>query len=112
MVLELLLTVLKRWLFWINLPLCGIALFLIPVTLKVPYETPPIVSGLKKVDWVGTVMFIASVTGFLIPISWVSCTRNLRHKSKTQLTLVRVVSCTRGRAGEFLYHSSSALVVS
>lgn len=59
-----------RWLFWMNVPLCGIALLLIPLTLKVPYKAPQILRELKEVDWVGTVLFIASVTGFLIPISW------------------------------------------
>lgn len=48
---------------------------MIPITLEVSYEPPPIVQELREVDWVGTILFIASVTGLLIPISWVSATR-------------------------------------
>lgn len=29
----------------------------------------------KKVDWLGSFLFIASLTSFLIPITWVSSTR-------------------------------------
>lgn len=102
----------QRWLFWINVPLCGIALLLIPLTLKVPYKAPQILRELKEVDWVGMVLFIASVTGLLIPISWVSNSTKETHHLKTSLTVCRGVSCTHGKVGESSYHFLSALVAS
>lgn len=53
------------------MPLCGIALILIPAFLKDPFKRLPIGKELKRVDWIGAFLFIASITGLLIPISWV-----------------------------------------
>jgi hypothetical protein len=62
---------LQRWIFWLNVPLCGIALILIPVFLKDPFKRLPIGKQLRHVDWIGAFLFISSITGLLIPISWV-----------------------------------------
>ncbi|KAL5321758.1 hypothetical protein ACEPPN_009721 [Leptodophora sp. 'Broadleaf-Isolate-01'] len=59
-----------RFIFWINLPLCGIALATVPVLMKLPFAYAPLAPQLKRVDWVGSVLFICSITGFLIPITW------------------------------------------
>jgi hypothetical protein len=61
----------QPWLFWTNMPLCGIALSLIPITLEVPYKPPSNEREPKEVDRFGTIIFIALITGCLIPISWV-----------------------------------------
>jgi hypothetical protein len=60
-----------RWIFWINLPFLGIGGFLIAIFLRISqkhvYES--FADKLQKLDWVGTVLFLTSITGFLIPIS-------------------------------------------
>jgi len=63
---------LQRWIFWINLPFCGIAFVVIPIFLQLHYKVGSLAEKLKQIDWVGTVIFVASVTSFLIPITWVS----------------------------------------
>ncbi|KAJ5168211.1 uncharacterized protein N7482_003805 [Penicillium canariense] len=59
-----------RWIFWINLPFCGLGLVLIPIFLKLQKSPVPLRENLAKVDCVGCVLFVASLTSFLIPLTW------------------------------------------
>ncbi|KAF2459997.1 major facilitator superfamily domain-containing protein [Lineolata rhizophorae] len=59
-----------RWIFWINLPFIGIGAVLIILFLSLNYKTGAFVEKLKRVDWIGATLFIASTTGLLIPITW------------------------------------------
>ncbi|KAJ5662263.1 uncharacterized protein N7477_009879 [Penicillium maclennaniae] len=59
-----------RWIFWINLPFCGLGLILIPIFLRLDKVPLPLRESLAKVDYVGCVMFVASLAAFLIPLTW------------------------------------------
>lgn len=59
-----------RWILYINLPFCVIAFVFVPIFLKLNQKIDTVWVKLARVDWIGTVMFIASVTAILIPISW------------------------------------------
>ncbi|KAI9804453.1 MAG: hypothetical protein M1825_001352 [Sarcosagium campestre] len=59
-----------RWIFWINLPFCAIGFVMVPLFLKLGFKTSPFVEQLKRVDWLGTFLFISSATSFLIPVTW------------------------------------------
>ncbi|KAI9875141.1 MAG: hypothetical protein M1830_008826 [Pleopsidium flavum] len=59
-----------RWIFWINLPFIGIAFIFVPLFLKLNFKPSRFSEQLKRVDWVGSVIFIGSATSFLIPITW------------------------------------------
>ncbi|KAI9701069.1 MAG: hypothetical protein M1836_001738 [Candelina mexicana] len=59
-----------RWIFWINLPFCGVAFVAIPLFLRFNYTVGSIFEKLKRVDWIGSCIFVASTTAFLIPITW------------------------------------------
>ncbi|KAF2663020.1 MFS general substrate transporter [Lophiostoma macrostomum CBS 122681] len=59
-----------RWVFWINLPFIGIGLIMITLFLKLNYQTSSFLEKLRRVDWIGMVLFLGSATGFLIPITW------------------------------------------
>jgi len=59
-----------RWIFWINLPIVGIAVVLILLFLKLHFKTSSFLSKLRRVDWVGIFLFTSSLTGFLIPVTW------------------------------------------
>lgn len=59
-----------RWIFWINLPLCAAAIAMVIIFLKLHLDRSTVKQKLKRVDWVGTVWFIASTTSILIPLSW------------------------------------------
>jgi MFS family permease len=59
-----------RWIFWINLPFIGVGATMIVLYLRLNTRTNAFLEKLREVDWVGTVLFIASLTGFLIPLTW------------------------------------------
>jgi hypothetical protein len=83
-----------RWIFWINLPFLGIGGFLIAIFLRINknYVNRSFADKLRELDWVGAVLFLASTTGFLIPISrgGVDCPWN------SWRTLVPLSVCTAG----------------
>ncbi|KAH7188721.1 major facilitator superfamily domain-containing protein [Fusarium flagelliforme] len=59
------------WLFWINLPFCGVAYILIPITMRIKRkEDASVNTKIKEFDWLGTIIFVGSLTSFLIPLSW------------------------------------------
>ncbi|PUU73291.1 major facilitator superfamily domain-containing protein [Tuber borchii] len=59
-----------RWIFWINLPFCALGFVLIPLFLNLNHRTTSFLEKLKRVDWVGSVLFVASMMSLLIPITW------------------------------------------
>lgn len=59
-----------RWIFWINLPFCGLGLVLVPIFLKLNRTPIPLRESLVKVDFVGIFLFVASLSSFLIPLTW------------------------------------------
>lgn len=46
------------------------ALVMIPLFIKLRVPRSSLLQKLAKIDWAGSVLFIASTTGFLIPLSW------------------------------------------
>ncbi|KAJ5606219.1 hypothetical protein N7510_009000 [Penicillium lagena] len=59
-----------RWIFWVNLPFCGLGLIFIPVFLKLHHDKVSLRDKLATVDYVGSILFVASLTAFLIPLTW------------------------------------------
>ncbi|TVY38551.1 Efflux pump [Lachnellula subtilissima] len=59
-----------RWIFWINLPFIGIGTVAIIFFLKLDKLPGSIADKIKTFDWVGSVIFVGSTVGFLIPLTW------------------------------------------
>ncbi|KAL8920901.1 MAG: hypothetical protein Q9172_004288 [Xanthocarpia lactea] len=59
-----------RWVFWINLPIVGVGFIGIVFFLKLHYRNRAIDVKLAEIDYVGSFLFTASATSFLIPITW------------------------------------------
>ncbi|CAN8097880.1 unnamed protein product [Discula destructiva] len=59
-----------RWIFYVMLPLCAFGLITIPLVLTIKPRTETVGAKLKRVDWVGNAIFMASATSFLMAISW------------------------------------------
>ncbi|EIW57953.1 Mfs1.2 [Trametes versicolor FP-101664 SS1] len=59
-----------RWLFYLNLPICGAALVMVTAFLKLP--TPPgnLASKLGRMDWFGNLLIIASTTSIVVGLTW------------------------------------------
>ncbi|KAK4918943.1 hypothetical protein LTR49_013415 [Elasticomyces elasticus] len=56
--------------FWINLPFLAIGTPLVIIFLNLKFKQTTIMQQLRRIDWVGAVLFIGSTTGFLIPLTW------------------------------------------
>ncbi|KAI1475577.1 MFS general substrate transporter [Daldinia eschscholtzii] len=60
-----------RWVFWINLPIAAVALFLLVAFLHVNYDREPsIADRLHRIDFTGNAILIASVTSILIALAY------------------------------------------
>ncbi|KIX01272.1 uncharacterized protein Z518_08997 [Rhinocladiella mackenziei CBS 650.93] len=59
-----------RWIFWINLPFIGVGVIMVPLFLRLNIIPQSIAAKLRRVDWIGTVLFVGSMTSFLIPLTW------------------------------------------
>ncbi|KAK3377352.1 major facilitator superfamily protein [Lasiosphaeria ovina] len=60
-----------RWVFYISLPVGGLALFLLTAFLKVNYEKETtLATKVSMIDWTGNVIFVAALTSVLIALSW------------------------------------------
>jgi MFS family permease len=59
-----------RWIFWINLPLLGVGALFIVLFLRLKFKTSTFTDKLRRVDWIGGILFIGSMTGFLMGLSW------------------------------------------
>ncbi|KAG0640926.1 major facilitator superfamily domain-containing protein [Tuber brumale] len=88
-----------RWIFWINLPFCGLGFVLIPLFLNLNHRTTSFAEKLRRVDWLGSVLFVASMMSLLIPITWGGVMYPWDHWR----TLVPLVLGVVGLAGFVLY---------
>lgn len=60
-----------RWVFYINLPIGGCSLVLLFLFLRVNFDrTTSFATRLKRIDYIGTIILVASVTSLLIALSW------------------------------------------
>lgn len=59
-----------RWIFWLNLPFIGISYVMVPLFIRLKLAPSSLIEKLKRVDWVGSVMFVGSACAFLIPVTW------------------------------------------
>ena len=58
------------WIFWLNLPICVISTLGLVFFLRLQSRPVRIVEQLRELDWLGSVLFIASFTTFLVPVTW------------------------------------------
>jgi MFS family permease len=59
-----------RWIFWINLPFCGLGFLTLLYCLRLHHPPGRLASKLLRFDWVGAILLTASTTSFLMPVSW------------------------------------------
>ncbi|TKX20081.1 MFS transporter-like protein 140 [Elsinoe australis] len=58
------------WIFWINVPFTVVCSVFIILFLTMTGLSGSWGSKLKRVDWIGMISFILSMTSFLIPLTW------------------------------------------
>ncbi|RMZ90372.1 hypothetical protein DV736_g2412, partial [Chaetothyriales sp. CBS 134916] len=59
-----------RWCFYLNLPICGIALVMCFIFLHLSTTYSTLTQKLCMVDWTGGFLFVSSITSFLTAVSW------------------------------------------
>ncbi|ESK82646.1 mfs multidrug transporter [Moniliophthora roreri MCA 2997] len=59
-----------RWLFYLNLPICGITIVMVILCLRLPTPPGSIKSKLHKMDWIGNFLVISSTTSVVIGLTW------------------------------------------
>ncbi|KAF7330929.1 Mfs1.2 [Mycena venus] len=59
-----------RWLFYMNLPIGGLAIVLIFFLVKLPVPPGSLSEKLMKVDWIGNALVIASTISMVIGLTW------------------------------------------
>lgn len=60
-----------RWIFYLNIPFCAIAMTIVPLAIRLNKKRElswP--EKLLRVDWVGAILFVSSMTLFLMAITW------------------------------------------
>ena len=68
---KILIILMQRWNFWITLPFTAISAVIVIFFLRIDGKMKPPRDIVKAVDWIGSFVFISSLTSFLIPLSWV-----------------------------------------
>ncbi|KAI0636248.1 iron permease [Trametes polyzona] len=59
-----------RWLFYLNLPLSGIAFILVAIFLRVRTPGGSLKDKLARIDWIGNLTIIAGTTLALVALTW------------------------------------------
>ncbi|MCJ1246345.1 hypothetical protein MMC30_003552 [Trapelia coarctata] len=63
-------TISWRWIFWLNLPFCGVGFVLIALFLNLGFKGSKFTQQFARVDWFGMLLFLAATTATIIPITW------------------------------------------
>jgi MFS family permease len=59
-----------RWIFYLNLPFCGVGMAIVPFIIRLKTKQSSIIAKLMRIDWIGGFLFIASMTSFLMAVTW------------------------------------------
>jgi hypothetical protein len=64
-----------RWIFYLNLPFCGVGMVIVPFIIRLKTKQLSIMEKLTRIDWIGGFLFIGSMTSFLMTVTWGSADR-------------------------------------
>lgn len=93
-----------RWLFWINLPISGIGFIGIIIFLNLAKRKGSLKEKMAEIDYLGSTIFVASLTSFLIPITW----GGVMYPWQSWQTLVPLTIGALGLAGFCFYEAKVA----
>lgn len=88
-----------RWILWINLPFIGVGFILVPLFLRLNIIPSSVASKLKRIDWIGSILFVGSASSFLIPLTW----GGVMYEWNSWRTLVPLIIGTCGLIGFGFY---------
>jgi hypothetical protein len=77
-----------RWVFYLNFPFCVAGLVMIPLFVKINTTLQQSIrQKVQRVDWIGSFLFIAGTTSFLIGVSW----GGIQYKWTSSHTLAPII---------------------
>ncbi|KAI9744502.1 MAG: hypothetical protein M1818_002031 [Claussenomyces sp. TS43310] len=88
-----------RAIFILNFPFIAIAFVSIPVFLRLNHKVGSIMKKLRSVDWLGSFLFVSSLTSFLIPLTW----GGIMYDWSSWRTLCPLLFGIAGLAGFMMY---------
>lgn len=90
-----------RWLFYLNIPICGLAAGLVLIFLNL--RTPPgtLSEKLAKMDWTGNALVIAATTSCMIGLTW----GGVQYQWSSYHILVPLILGLAGLAGFLVYEA-------
>ncbi|OGM50549.1 hypothetical protein ABOM_000927 [Aspergillus bombycis] len=88
-----------RWIFWINLPIVAVGVIGIGCFLRLSRRRRTLSEKLHLFDYPGSFLFIASITAFLIPITW----GGIQYPWSSWHTLVPLILGAVGLIGLVVY---------
>ncbi|KAI6818475.1 putative MFS transporter [Hortaea werneckii] len=59
-----------QWIFWLNVPFIVGSFILVWLFIRLKSIPIPFLTKLQRADWVGSVVFAASLTAILVPLTW------------------------------------------
>lgn len=58
------------WIFYLNLPFIGVSFILVALFIRLRSIPERFASKMRRADWLGSVVFVGSMTAILIPLTW------------------------------------------
>jgi EmrB/QacA subfamily drug resistance transporter len=93
-----------RWIFWINFPICAIGFAGVISFLNLESRKNTLKERLMEIDYLGSVVGVASLTIFLIPITW----GGVMYSWTSWQTLLPLITGAVGLIGFCLYEGTYA----
>ncbi|KAI2687739.1 hypothetical protein DTO012A7_3692 [Penicillium roqueforti] len=95
-----------RWVFYLNLPIGGVALVILILFLHVKYnQEKTFADKLTQIDWLGNVLFVATISAILIALSWAGAV----YPWSSYHVIVPLVIGMLGLVGFMLFEASPRL---
>ncbi|CAM1501083.1 Fc.00g102450.m01.CDS01 [Cosmosporella sp. VM-42] len=92
-----------RWVFYLALPVGGVALVMLLLCLKVQYnKEATLATKLTKIDWTGNALFVGSISSVLIALAWAGVV----HPWSSYEVLLPLLVGFVGMAGFFVFEGS------
>ncbi|GJE93651.1 MFS general substrate transporter [Phanerochaete sordida] len=93
-----------RWLFYMNLPITGVAIVLVAVFLKLPTPGGSFTDKLGRMDWIGNFLIIAASSSCVIGLTWAG----VEYSWTSTQVLVPLIVGLVGIVGFFVYEATLA----
>ncbi|CAE6468598.1 unnamed protein product [Rhizoctonia solani] len=88
-----------RWLFYINIPIVGLAMILVLLFLNLNTPKDSFSEKIRRIDWIGNILVIGSTTSVVLALTWAGAV----HPWKSYQVLVPLILGLLGLVATFVY---------